>query len=209
MNRHDSFTLIEMLVVIAIIGTLGGVMYSVLAQGKERAHQATCLSNLRQCGAALRMYMDDNGTHVPPVGSVAEQVLAKAPTCCPNDKEWTKGCTEKFDGPLIGSYFYCRSIVEPDEDPEFLNTYFRSERCMLMADVFHGSKGIPAPLRYEDPLLYLKALRKAGAPSWRWRLPDKILFLYQDGHTKVKKIPRASDYSVFDWRAIEMEMAPK
>ena len=62
MRNKQGFTLIELLVVIAIIGILGSIMYPVLARGKQRAHQATCLSNLRQCGVELRMYMDDNGT---------------------------------------------------------------------------------------------------------------------------------------------------
>ena len=103
--------------------------------------------------------------------------------------------------------------MEPSEDPEFLNVYFGSERCMLMADVFHGSKGIPAPLHYESPLLYVRSLRKAGAPSWRWCLPDTVLFLYQDGHTKAKKVHSVSadgkQWNLFDWNKLEMEMEHK
>ena len=87
MKGKRGFTLIELLVVIAIIGILGSIMYPVLARGKERARQATCLSNLRQCGVALRMYMDDYETFIPPADGPARLILKKMPTCCPNDKE--------------------------------------------------------------------------------------------------------------------------
>jgi len=62
---HRGFTLVELLVVIAVIAILAAVILSVLAQAQEKGRSAQCVDNLRQWGAAFRMYADDNDDYLP------------------------------------------------------------------------------------------------------------------------------------------------
>ena len=58
-NSARAFTLIELLVVIAIIAILAAILFPVFAQAREKARQASCLSNLKQIGNATMMYVQD------------------------------------------------------------------------------------------------------------------------------------------------------
>jgi prepilin-type N-terminal cleavage/methylation domain-containing protein/prepilin-type processing-associated H-X9-DG protein len=59
------FTMIELLVVIAIISILAAVLFPVFAQCREKARQATCISNEKQLGLAIMQYTQDYDERFP------------------------------------------------------------------------------------------------------------------------------------------------
>ena len=56
---RTGFTLIELLVVIAIIAILAAILFPVFAQAREKARQTACLSNMKQIGLGITMYVQD------------------------------------------------------------------------------------------------------------------------------------------------------
>lgn len=61
----SGFTLVELLVVLAIVALLAGLLLPALAAAKGRSHRTTCGSNLRQIGLAWEMYLADAGQRFP------------------------------------------------------------------------------------------------------------------------------------------------
>lgn len=64
-RTRDGFTLIELLVVIAIIAILAAILFPVFAQAREKARQITCVSNGKQIGTAIMMYIQDYDEFYP------------------------------------------------------------------------------------------------------------------------------------------------
>ncbi len=63
-SRH-AFSLIELLVVVAVIAILAALLLPALASAKARSRRAACLSNLRQMGIAIQTYAADYGGNIP------------------------------------------------------------------------------------------------------------------------------------------------
>ena len=63
-NRRG-FTLIELMVVVAIVALIAAILLPVFAKVRERGRQTACLSNLRQLSLATFQYAQDSDDHYP------------------------------------------------------------------------------------------------------------------------------------------------
>jgi len=96
------FTLVELLVVVAIIATLAGIAVPVSISLIGKSREAACLGNLRSVGVGLQLYLQDNNQRLPELALGRESKSSEEPVLetvllpyvknaevfhCPADKE--------------------------------------------------------------------------------------------------------------------------
>lgn len=101
MRTTKSFTLIELLVVIGIIAILAAMLMPALNKARDKAHQTTCINQLRQIGnLGFAMYRNDNRGEFPYWIShlYPDYINSKKVYNCPKDLNDRKGHTaEQWD----------------------------------------------------------------------------------------------------------------
>jgi prepilin-type N-terminal cleavage/methylation domain-containing protein/prepilin-type processing-associated H-X9-DG protein len=70
-KQRAAFTLIELLVVIAIIAILAAILFPVFARARDNARRSSCMSNLKQIGLGIMMYVQDYDEKYPPRGTLS------------------------------------------------------------------------------------------------------------------------------------------
>lgn len=128
---RTGFTLIELLVVIAIIAILAAILFPVLAQAKASAKKIACLSNARQTGLALTLYLSDNDDKYP-----QEHPSTNDPASDDNNGQLeTIDYGSPFDKilPYVGSRNSAKTmlyICPSDPDPHGLTVLDQNGNCV-------------------------------------------------------------------------------
>src|SRR5690348_13949507 len=71
MKEVRGFTLVEVLVVIAVVALLVTMLFPVFSRARENARRSACASNLKQIGLGLQMYCQDHDGRYPSPASSA------------------------------------------------------------------------------------------------------------------------------------------
>jgi prepilin-type N-terminal cleavage/methylation domain-containing protein len=88
MRKYRAFTLIETLLVVAIIALGAALALPLLAQANRAAARTTCDANLRQIGLAYHLYLQDHGVYPSPIDLIhgADYLKDKRLLVCPEDR---------------------------------------------------------------------------------------------------------------------------
>ena len=86
-QSSQAFTLTEILVVCLIIAVLAAILIPVTLNTRRKSLQTTCISNLRQVGQAMHMYVQDNEGPPPRLHTLYPQYISdKRVFLCPLDR---------------------------------------------------------------------------------------------------------------------------
>ncbi|MDR3692685.1 MAG: prepilin-type N-terminal cleavage/methylation domain-containing protein [Fimbriimonas sp.] len=107
-ERRKGFTIVELLVVIAIIAVLAAILFPVFARAKQSGLRATALTQAKQIGTALTMYLNENNDRYLPSTNYG---LADSDPA----KMWQND--------LIGLVKDKKIFVAPGSDGEFAETW--------------------------------------------------------------------------------------
>jgi prepilin-type N-terminal cleavage/methylation domain-containing protein len=132
-NTKRGFTLIELLVVIAIIGILSGVVLASLNTARERARNATRISDLKQIALTLELANDAAGVYPSPI------LPAETALTVPNS--------------LVGDGYFTVEPTDPSTDADYSYALDGTGYCLGTA--LEGTT--PAVPRNDSPDCYTAA----------------------------------------------------
>ena len=158
-----AFTLVELLVVLAIVTVLAGLLLPVIGKAREAGRATACLSNLRQLGIALQLYVQDNNNHLPimrdrspdtnapPTNALPSpeavllNVLGAAQVLrCPSDRKQIyeqTGSSYSWNSLLNGQDAEHLKVLNIDFDPHQIPVFFDKE-------AFHSARGEKKGVNY-------------------------------------------------------------
>jgi len=218
-----AFSLVELLVVIAVVGILGALLLPALSQGKAAARRIQCIDNLRQLGLATQMYWDENEDFTfryqigatnggrlywfgwikpgaegqrefdPTQGALYPFLQSSGVEICPSLDYNNALYKYKARGAAYG-YGYNLNLGETSINTSRIS---QPSETVLMADAAQVND-FQAPASPDSPMLeefyYVDADDGGGYPNAHFRHQKQANVLFADGHVdREKPVPDSID----------------
>ncbi len=125
-TSRQAFTLIELLTVIAIIGILAAIIIPTVGKVRDSAKKAQCVSNLKQIGMTIGLYLNENKNIMPfsadDTSTGWDQYKAPLPLLTRTTANLDR---KAYDNPATNHIFNCPS------DKNFFRTYVANAQFMI------------------------------------------------------------------------------
>ncbi len=186
-TKSRQFTLIELLIVIAIIAILAAVLLPALNQAREKAHQSTCQSNLYQIGQGDMLYQHDYDGWMTSINNHANNLGGK-------DLRWPRQLYPYLlagkkppatGGVQYPSRFGCPKMLwlKPDKNGFVSLGESYGKNAQITEDVWNGTayrsikihsvKRPSQKLAFADGTSFSLINYKCNAPLYYWAKPDE------------------------------------
>ena len=169
MNR--AFTLLELIVVIAIIVILASILFPVVNRGGYDARRSSCQSNQKQIALAFLVYAQDYDDRLPPVTSSSAGWASLVRPYAKSWWLWDCPSTPTNSGATTDYFFNGRLARYPTSRIVLPN------KTLLLGE---GDDGCRASAELRS--FPLAALRNKKSPAWRHR--EGANYAFTDGHVK-------------------------
>lgn len=194
-KMKKGFTLIEILVVTAIIAVVSGIVVPVVANARSEGGKAVAISNLRQCYIGLSLYTDAYGSwKYLPHRDVALATLGTKITCDPGDT-WRTSCEEPSSDRLVGSFGYLQSSQNPNR-PDWLQKFIdeNDPAFPLMVSIFHSHSNV-SKFDGDSP-------KQGKGNPYQYEMPSKVYVLRSDGRIAYEPVKGRIVHQGLTWSSL-------